>query len=155
MLHAPAGWLPLLSLGWLAAEQHVSWGKRAASSACALSGPDALATSQRWPGIPPLPRPRLGPQAAPLFPQLLRRALRLVRECGCAGRAGCPACVQHADCSEYNAVLHKPAAAALLEALLGEQGEGVGGRGSGQDGESGGSEAEAGGAGAACAGCCG
>lgn len=67
-------------------------------------------------------------QAAPLFPQLLRRALRLVRECGCAGCAGCPACVQHADCSEYNAVLHKTAAAALLEALLGEKGGDAGGQ---------------------------
>ncbi|KAL4447650.1 hypothetical protein ABPG75_004869 [Micractinium tetrahymenae] len=60
----------------------------------------------------------LAAAAAPLFPQLLRRALRLVRDCDCSGRAGCPACVQHADCSEYNAVLHKRAAAAVLEALL-------------------------------------
>ena len=43
------------------------------------------------------------PQAAPLFPQLVRRALQLVRECDCSGRSGCPACVQHTDCTEYNA----------------------------------------------------
>lgn len=66
-----------------------------------------------------LPHPE--PQAAPLFPQLLRRALQLVRECGCAGRSGCPACVQHTECGEYNAVLHKQAAAAVLAALVGEE----------------------------------
>ncbi len=57
-------------------------------------------------------------QATPLFPQLLRRALALVRECGCTGRTGCPACVQHTECGEYNAALHKRAAAAVLEALV-------------------------------------
>ena len=57
-------------------------------------------------------------QAAPLFPLLLRRALALVRECGCTGRTGCPACVQHTECGEYNAALHKRAAAAVLAALV-------------------------------------
>jgi hypothetical protein len=47
--------------------------------------------------------PRRPPQAAPLLPELLRRALELVRECSCTGRSGCPACVQHTACSEYNA----------------------------------------------------
>ena len=40
------------------------------------------------------------------------RALELVERCGCAGTHGCPGCVQHLDCSEYNAVLHKDAAKA-------------------------------------------
>lgn len=66
-------------------------------------------------------------QAAPLFPQLLRAALDLVRECACPGRTGCPACVQHTECGEYNAVLHKCAAAAVLEAILEPQGGGGGG----------------------------
>lgn len=70
------------------------------------------------PTRPPLsPRP-LPHQAAPLFPQLLRRALALVCECGCTGRTGCPACVQHTECGEYNAALHKRAAAAVLAALV-------------------------------------
>lgn len=73
------------------------------------------------------------PQAAPLFPQLLRRALQLVRECGCARRAGCPACTNHTDCGEYNSALHKRAAAVVLETLVegapratGEAAEGAG-----------------------------
>lgn len=41
-----------------------------------------------------------------------------MRECGCSGRTGCPACVQHTECGEYNAALHKRAAAAVLEALV-------------------------------------
>ena len=65
--------------------------------------------------------PAAAPQAVPLFPQLLRRALALVRECACSGRAGCPACVQHTECSEYNSVLHKRAAAVVLQSLLEEE----------------------------------
>lgn len=42
-------------------------------------------------------------QAAPLFPELVRRALELVRGCGCSGPSGCPACVQQTECGEYNA----------------------------------------------------
>lgn len=78
-------------------------------------------------------RPPAALQAAPLFPELLRAALSLVRECGCSGRSGCPACVQHTECSEYNAVLHKRAAAVVLESLL-EDGaaDGAGPRGEGQ-----------------------
>ena len=75
----------------------------------------------------PLPSSPL-PQAAPLFPQLLRRALELVRECGCSSATGCPACVQHTECGEYNAALHKTAAALVLEALLDPEGGGAAGR---------------------------
>jgi ATP-dependent helicase YprA (DUF1998 family) len=32
--------------------------------------------------------------------------------------SGCPACVQHLGCTEYNAVLHKRAAVAILEITL-------------------------------------
>ena len=73
-------------------------------------------------------------QAAPLFPRLLRAALDLVRDCACSGRAGCPACVQHTECGEYNAVLHKRAAAAVLEAILESEADGGGGGGGGGDG---------------------
>jgi hypothetical protein len=43
-------------------------------------------------------------QATPLFHLLLRQALALVRECPCPYEKGCPACVQHLDCKNYNAV---------------------------------------------------
>jgi ATP-dependent helicase YprA (DUF1998 family) len=68
--------------------------------------------------VPALVLPPARLQAAPLFPQLLRRALALVHECPCSGRAGCPACVQHTECGEYNSVLHKRAAAVVLQSLL-------------------------------------
>lgn len=59
-----------------------------------------------------------GQQARPLFPQLLRRALELIRGCDCRSVSGCPACTQHMGCTEYNAVLHKHAAIAVLELTL-------------------------------------
>lgn len=65
----------------------------------------------------------VGPQARPLFPQLLRKALELVRGCDCRSLSGCPACVQHLGCTEYNAVLHKRAAIAVLELTLSAEAE--------------------------------
>lgn len=44
------------------------------------------------------------------------RALALVQQCAC--RHGCPGCVQHTDCSEYNAVLHKQGAAVVLRRVM-------------------------------------
>jgi DEAD/DEAH box helicase domain-containing protein len=32
--------------------------------------------------------------------------------------SGCPSCTQHLGCTEYNAVLHKRAAVAILELTL-------------------------------------
>jgi DEAD/DEAH box helicase domain-containing protein len=57
-------------------------------------------------------------QAQPLFPQLLQRALELIRGCTCRAMSGCPACIQHLGCTEYNAVLHKRAAITVLECTL-------------------------------------
>ncbi|KAL6746607.1 hypothetical protein V8C86DRAFT_1481591 [Haematococcus lacustris] len=57
-------------------------------------------------------------QAAPLFPKLLQRALDLVRGCPCTYEKGCPACVQHLDCKNYNAVLNKQATVLVLEQCL-------------------------------------
>ena len=37
--------------------------------------------------------------------------------------SGCPGCVQHLGCTEYNAVLHKRAAAAILEITLAAEAE--------------------------------
>ena len=58
------------------------------------------------------------PQAQPLFPQLLAKALELVMGCNCRATSGCPACIQSMSCDEYNAVLHKDAAIAILEITL-------------------------------------
>ena len=57
-------------------------------------------------------------QAQPLFPQLLAKALELVMGCNCRSTSGCPACIQSMSCDEYNAVLHKDAAIAILEITL-------------------------------------
>ena len=58
------------------------------------------------------------PQEQPLFPQLLAKALELVMGCNCRATSGCPACIQSMSCDEYNAVLHKDAAIAILEITL-------------------------------------
>ena len=94
-------------------------------------------------GLPPPPPTHTHPrslQACPLFGELLHKALRLLRRCGCEGAAGCPGCCQHVDCSEYNAMLNKQAGIAVLEAVLEAEGlsleeeggeEGEGGRAEG------------------------
>lgn len=46
-------------------------------------------------------------QAAPLFTTLMQRAMELIRGCGCLPDTGCPGCVQHTECGEYNAVISK------------------------------------------------
>lgn len=49
---------------------------------------------------PYLPTP---PQACPIFGQLLLRALELIEGCDCgAAETGCPGCIQHTHCGEYN-----------------------------------------------------
>ncbi|KAK9819572.1 hypothetical protein WJX81_002582 [Elliptochloris bilobata] len=65
----------------------------------------------------------LAQQAHAVFGELLELALELVHSCNCAGMWGCPACVQHSGCGEYNAVLHKEAAVAILELTLAAQAE--------------------------------
>lgn len=65
-----------------------------------------------------LPCPLLPLQATPLFPELLQRALDLVLSCPCTYPKGCPACVQHLDCKNYNAVLSKKAAVHVLKAAI-------------------------------------
>lgn len=57
-------------------------------------------------------------QATPLFPELLQQALELVQRCACRYVKGCPCCVQHLDCKNYNAVLNKAGAVLVLEAAL-------------------------------------
>ena len=57
-------------------------------------------------------------QVQPLFGRILRAAYELVRQCDCNEECGCPNCVQHGDCPQYNAVLDKRAALIVLEAVL-------------------------------------
>lgn len=54
--------------------------------------------------VPPGPPATAPPQAAPLFTLLLRAAIELVEGCACTQPRGCPSCVQHVDCSNYNVV---------------------------------------------------
>lgn len=57
-------------------------------------------------------------QATPLLPELLQRALDLVLGCPCSQPKGCPGCVQHLDCKNYNAVLSKRAGVVVLRAAI-------------------------------------
>ena len=49
---------------------------------------------------------------------VLQRALELVDQCDCTSDRGCPACVQHTNCDEYNAVLNKEGAKIVLKHVL-------------------------------------
>ncbi len=66
-------------------------------------------------------------QATPLLRELLQRALDLVSSCPCTYPKGCPRCVQHLDCKNYNAVLSKKGALVVLRAAL-QQEQQVAGR---------------------------
>ncbi|KAL3163301.1 hypothetical protein ABBQ32_009693 [Trebouxia sp. C0010 RCD-2024] len=57
-------------------------------------------------------------QATPLFSVLLEKALQLIENCDCKPASGCPGCVQHTDCGEYNAVLNKFSAIIVLQCTL-------------------------------------
>ena len=59
-----------------------------------------------------------GMQACPLFGPLMQRALEVIKDCKCTSDSGCPACIQHTDCGEYNAVLSKQAGIIVLECVL-------------------------------------
>ena len=57
-------------------------------------------------------------QATPLFSVLLEKALELIENCNCKPASGCPGCVQHTDCGEYNAVLNKFSAIIVLQCTI-------------------------------------
>ncbi|KAL0027014.1 hypothetical protein WJX79_008750 [Trebouxia sp. C0005] len=57
-------------------------------------------------------------QATPLFSVLLEKALQLIQSCSCKPASGCPGCVQHTDCGEYNAVLNKFSAIIVLQCTI-------------------------------------
>ncbi|KAG7666576.1 hypothetical protein KSW81_000350 [Nannochloris sp. 'desiccata'] len=52
------------------------------------------------------------------FTDLLQRALSMISTCSCTFSGGCPGCIQHTNCGEYNAVLNKEAGRLVLEAAL-------------------------------------
>ncbi|GFR40697.1 hypothetical protein Agub_g1288, partial [Astrephomene gubernaculifera] len=60
----------------------------------------------------------LAAAAAPRMPQLLEAAYGRVVECGCEYGKGCPQCVQHLACRNYNAVLSKAGAEVVLRHVL-------------------------------------
>ncbi|MCO5604473.1 hypothetical protein L7F22_058639 [Adiantum nelumboides] len=57
-------------------------------------------------------------QAQPLFGELILAAKELLSSCECTTEVGCPNCVQYLECSEYNEVLNKPAAIAILQGVI-------------------------------------
>lgn len=56
--------------------------------------------------------------ACPMFGVLLSRAYELVKDCPCNLENGCPGCVQHAKCGEYNTLLCKKGAEFILRGVL-------------------------------------
>ena len=60
----------------------------------------------------------LSSRIRPYFSEILARALEMVESCDCTAVTGCPGCVQHTHCSEYNSVIHKVAGAAVLKLAL-------------------------------------
>ena len=48
----------------------------------------------------------------------MRKAVALIEACPCTSDTGCPGCVQHTGCNQYNAVLHKQAGIVVLNAVL-------------------------------------
>ena len=61
-------------------------------------------------------------QVQPLFGNILRAAYELVNQCPCEEESGCPNCVHHGECTQYNAVLDKRAAKIVLEAVIEAEG---------------------------------
>lgn len=61
-------------------------------------------------------------QAASLFGALLQRAYEMVTSCTCTNPKGCPSCVQHLNCSQYNAVLSKQSGEVVLRHVIQEEG---------------------------------
>ena len=60
----------------------------------------------------------LSAAARPVFLELMKKALDVVTGCGCTHGGGCPGCVQHTECGEYNSVLNKRAGKLVLETAL-------------------------------------
>ena len=57
-------------------------------------------------------------QVCDLFGVLMRKGIALVEACPCTSATGCPGCVQHTTCNQYNAVLNKAAGVVVLQATL-------------------------------------
>ncbi|XP_022728829.1 uncharacterized protein LOC111284419 isoform X3 [Durio zibethinus] len=57
-------------------------------------------------------------QIQPYFTELLRSALELLTCCHCSSDTGCPNCVQHPACDEYNELINKDAAIIIIKGVL-------------------------------------
>lgn len=57
-------------------------------------------------------------QVCDMFGVLMRKAVALIESCPCTSSTGCPGCIQHTDCNQYNAVLDKRAGIVVLQATL-------------------------------------
>lgn len=53
-----------------------------------------------------------------MFGVLMRKGIALIEACPCTSSTGCPGCVQHTTCNQYNAVLNKEAGIVVLQATL-------------------------------------
>lgn len=77
-------------------------------------------------------------QAAPVFAELLQAALELIDACPCTAQEGCPGCVWHLGCGQYNQLLDKEAGRAILRETIAAEdahrGAGRGGSGDGAEG---------------------
>ena len=62
-------------------------------------------------------------QVCDLFGVLMRKGMALIEACPCPNDTGCPGCIQHTDCNQYNAVLNKRAGVVVLQATLDAQDE--------------------------------
>lgn len=62
-------------------------------------------------------------QAGLFFGTLLQKALELVESCNCNGDSGCPGCIHHMGCGQYNSVLHKGGALLVLKATIAAEAE--------------------------------
>jgi hypothetical protein len=53
-----------------------------------------------------------------MFAELLQAALEMLEACDCTLATGCPGCVHHMGCGEYNKCLDKHIAITILKASL-------------------------------------
>ena len=57
-------------------------------------------------------------QVCDLFGVLMRKGIALIEACDCTATTGCPGCIQHTTCNQYNAVLDKKAGIIVLQVDL-------------------------------------
>ncbi len=48
----------------------------------------------------------------------MRKGIELIQACKCTAPTGCPGCIQHTTCNQYNAVLNKEAGIIVLQVMI-------------------------------------